>query len=684
MMPREMLEMKKLKPEEQRQKLQAVAAQFEADAEPDFVLHQACEQGQATAAAAMLALAPGTGQLVRDHVGLLPVDHALLNGHRSAAAVALRGVPLEELNVLSLLLLPLLLQTGNLDPPQQASLDAGLRAAAAGGREPAVRLLLEHSAAPDTMQEDGATALMLACRPGHLPVVRRLLTARASPNGVAGRSRRPLHVAAEAGNVALVNVLLEHRADVEAATLKTGSSPLLLASRQGHLECMKALLEAQAQVTSASNAAKSPLLAAIGASSPEPVRLLLEARASPATAAGTVAPLHDAARHGALGAAEALLAFGAPVNATASADGASALHVAVHQGHKELIRPLLKAQANPELQMRGGFTPLALAAGAGRLSCCQLLLESGHGRSALDSVTDTGWTPLHLACKAGQLAVARTLLEHGASMNLPSTRGRTPLMVAVEAQQPELVKLLVLSGADLEKSLPGHWTPLHLACLIPESKHVIQLLLQHHAQLSSTEEGWTPLHLAVQSGDESNVAAVLAAKSGMEPSSKVLSPLHVAAEAGDNRVVQLLLRSGAPPEAVTSHEITALHLAAGAGGSPEPPRAAAVAQVLLSHGAAVDPVMEGGATPLMVASRLGRTAVVQCLLRHGADAQKKLPSGWCSFLLAVRNGHTEVVRLLVKPEHAQVKTPLGRTPIQCAQKYGHRETEELLRSLWEQ
>eukprot|EP00913_Durusdinium_trenchii_P012618 g11849.t1 len=57
--------------------------------------------------------------------------------------------------------------------------------------------------------------------------------------------------------------------------------------------------------------------------------------------------------------------------------------------------------------------------------------------------------------------------------------------------------------------------------------------------------------------------------------------------------------------------------------------------------------------------------------------------GWCSFLLAVRNGHTEVVRLLVKPEHAQVKTPLGRTPIQCAQKYGHRETEELLRSLWE-
>ena len=34
----------------------------------------------------------------------------------------------------------------------EASLDAGLRAAAAGGREPAVRLLLEHSAAPDTMQ----------------------------------------------------------------------------------------------------------------------------------------------------------------------------------------------------------------------------------------------------------------------------------------------------------------------------------------------------------------------------------------------------------------------------------------------------------------------------------------------------------------------------------------------------
>lgn len=31
----------------------------------------------------------------------------------------------------------------------------------------------------------------------------------------------------------------------EAATLKTGSSPLLLASRQGHLECMKAPMESR-------------------------------------------------------------------------------------------------------------------------------------------------------------------------------------------------------------------------------------------------------------------------------------------------------------------------------------------------------------------------------------------------------------------------------------------------------
>jgi len=103
-----------------------------------------------------------------------------------------------------------------------------------------------------------------------------------------------------------------------------------------------------------------------------------------------------------------------------------------------------------------------------------------------------------------------------------------------------------------------------------------------------------------------------------------------------------------------------------------------VAEVLLNHGATVDAAMEGGVTPLMVAARVGREAVVRVLLSSGADALRRLPSGWCSFLLAVRNGHAGIVKLLVRPELLEVKTPAGRTALQCAKKYGHSETAAVL------
>ncbi|CAL1137841.1 unnamed protein product [Cladocopium goreaui] len=714
----------------------------------ETLLHKACQSDHA-AAAALIALGPHTGprQLIRDETGLLLVDHAILNGNRSTAAAALRGVPLEELNTLSLLLLPLLLQTGNLEPPDQASLNAGLRAAAASGRDAAVDLLLKNKAEVNSEQEDGATALVLASRPGHVNVARRLLGAGAHPDP----NRSPLRMAAKSGRLELVKLLLQYRADVEASNVKKGGTPLFLASKGGHLDCMEELMKARAMLTGKD---WSPLHAAVQ-SGKEAVHLLLTARASPSVPAQTWAPLHEAARRRSASITELLLNHGSAVDAT-TADGATALHVAVQQGHEEtaqvllsrgasagciassgatplhyavqlghlhltqlllvgknadpdqsmvdtsgtesgcrplhfaaqlgfqeILRALLAARASTDTEMRGGFTPLALAARAGHMTCCNLLLESSEsrlgGKRAIDAITAMGWTPLHLACKAGQPAVARALIELGASVNILSKRGRTPLMVAVEAGHFDIVKLLVRFGADLDATMPGNWTALHLACMVPRNGQMVRFLLQH-TQLRSTDEGWMPLHSAVHSGDESNVKAVLEVQPMTEAPGQV-PPLHLAAEAGHASLVRLLLERGASVDAPASHDITALHLAAGAGGSPQPATAAEVAEVLLAHGAAVDLVMEGGATPLMVAARLGRSSVVKVLLQYGADVFSKLPSGWCSFLLAVRNGHAEVVRMLVRPEHQQVKTPAGRTPIQCAKKYGHSEAEQVLREL---
>lgn len=376
-----------------------------------------------------------------------------------------------------------------------------------------------------------------------------------------------------------------------------------------------------------------------------------------------------------------------------SGGGCRCLHLAAQQGFYDCIQLLVSARANPSAEMRGGFASLALAARSGHAECCRLLLDLSRAEGelkAVDAPTATGWTPLLLAAKAGHVAAVRQLLDSGASVNLPSRRGRTPLMVAVEACQVEVAEVLLQFGAALSPTLPGGWTVLHLACHVPGNRTTIQQLLRARADANAlTEEGWAPLHLAVQSRDESNVQTLLAAEPPPAALADVqvpLSPLHVAAEAGSVGIVLLLLQSKVVPvDAVAEHGITALHLAAGASQSEGPPgtptdpsAAAAVAEVLLNHGATVDAAMEGGVTPLMVAARVGREAVVRVLLSSGADALRRLPSGWCSFLLAVRNGHAGIVKLLVRPELLEVKTPAGRTALQCAKKYGHSEAAAVL------
>ncbi|CAJ1451880.1 unnamed protein product, partial [Effrenium voratum] len=525
-----------------------------------------------------------------------------------------------------------------------------------------------------------------------------------------------------------VDLLLARHANAEALSCN-GSSPLALAARAGHVDCMKVLLKAAASSSSASTLA-APLQEAAKRNHPDAVELLLDHKAAVDSPPGSASALQLAVQQGHLEVARQLLRRGAatgrtgksgaallhsavqlcqaetlrllldsnadvdqPMQDTDGDTGCTALHLAAQQGFEEGLRLLLDANARADLEMRGGFTPLALAARAGHGACCQLLCE-GAGTSRVDAKTAAGWTPLLLACKAGHVAMARQLLDAGASVNLPSTRGRTPLMASLESEGGFwLAELLLKRRAALDPALPGGWTALHLACHLKSTALPLLLAAAPEEVWRETEQGWTPLHVAAQSGDVRSARALLRSRASSPalsckqdpgiPRSRqgfctAITPLHIAAEAGHEEMVRLLLQEGASPNAVAERRASPLHLAAGAGGS-DVETAAAVAEALLEHGAEVDAVMDSGATALMVAARQGREAVARVLLRHGAELRRRLPNGWCSFLLAVRNGHAPVVRLLLKPELLKVKTPAGRTPLQCAEKYGHSEVAEVLR-----
>jgi len=75
----------------------------------------------------------------------------------------------------------------------------------------------------------------------------------------------------------------------------------------------------------------------------------------------------------------------------------------------------------------------------------------------------------------------------------------------------------------------------------------------------------------------------------------------------------------------------------------------AMVELLLASGADPNAALRGGETPLMTAARAGKTEPVKALLARGADINAKdARRGQTALIWAVAEGHTEVVDLLIR------------------------------------
>ncbi len=143
--------------------------------------------------------------------------------------------------------------------------------------------------------------------------------------------------------------------------------------------------------------------------------------------------------------ARLLMEAGADVT-TASASGATALHVALVHGHPEmLIGELLSAGAGPTARDKEGRTPLH-AAVTPRCkvdpACIQWLLIAG---ADIDAADNEGQTPLMVVNWPDNM---RPLLEAGADVEAVDTAGRTALMHHAAQGSPAGVRTLLSAGAD--------------------------------------------------------------------------------------------------------------------------------------------------------------------------------------------------------------------------------------------
>ncbi|MGE0444334.1 MAG: ankyrin repeat domain-containing protein [Vicinamibacterales bacterium] len=393
----------------------------------------------------------------------------------------------------------------------------------------AAALLLGAGAKPDAANDLGATPLSLACLNASHGMVQRLLAAGADPNAPA--QVPPLVTCARTGNATAVRALLDRKADVRAREPNRDQTALMAAVAEGHLEAVRVLLaagadvRARARVTRAvvNRANPNDVLAAVvgevsqGGSTP----LLLAARQGEARVGALLldagADVNDIApdgtsaltmavhgNHTAL--ARLLLDRGANPNIIGS--GYSALQAAVLRGNAELVTELIARGANVNFRLRNGTATT----------------RGSREYFLPDSLV--GATPAMLAAKFLEPGILRTLLSKGADPALSLRDGTTILMAAAGVgSQPQLFdrrdRIAVLKASDeaaaaaviqVLPGLPGDVnaanaagdTALHGAAKMNHPAVVRQLIAKGARVDVRNRKGETPL--AVASGDEARRA----------------------------------------------------------------------------------------------------------------------------------------------------------------------------------
>ena len=108
----------------------------------------------------------------------------------------------------------------------------------------------------------------------------------------------------------------------------------------------------------------------------------------------------------------------------------------------------LRLGADPHAWTRQGAAALHVAAAAGHLEACRLLVGVGGGR--VWSATTDGATALHLGAQAGHLAVVDYLLAHpDCNIDAAARGGESAAMAAARHGHTAVLLALLAAGADV-------------------------------------------------------------------------------------------------------------------------------------------------------------------------------------------------------------------------------------------
>lgn len=214
------------------------------------------------------------------------------------------------------------------------------------------------------------------------------------------------------------------------------------------------------------------------------------------------------------------------------------------------------------------------------------------------------------AIRGGDAEQIRALLGDApelAASTHPS--GATPALWAVYTGHPELASL-VLAGRE-----PDFFE----ACALGQGARAAALVGRAAGLLHGySKDGFTGLGLAVFFGHQETARLLIEAGADVNAASRnnfIVAPLHSAVASGNAALVELLLSHGAAPDPVEAAGLTPLHSAA-AHGDRE------MVRRLLSAGAGLHCRTKEGKTPAEMATQYGHTELGKELAMTPSAASK--------------------------------------------------------------
>merc|ERR1711953_1314791 len=511
-----------------------------------------------------------------------------------------------------------------------------LQRAASTGDAELLLTLLKNGVSPNFQFEDNLGPLHLAAKNGNTQCAFYLLQFNANPNMVSKRGVTPLHLACRHGHTQVVRLLVDHGGDVNLPS-RGGVCSLHLAARCGHSHVVELLLDKGSTVDARTHAGLTALHLASECGHTSVVCALLDHHRGPSiyNSKASIDTLESASSKD----------KSLDVNSWTTVEHFTALHVAAHSGHTDLIEMLLsKYRADVDHRSKHGCTPLHLAALKGYQKCAESLVRYG---ADTEAKTSAGFAPLHLAVLQMTTEAVNFLLRLEVDPNVRDHQGRTPLHLIIEGPFSEALG----GGGSSNQSSPGVVGGHCCRTMCPHDRYVY---------LSS----WCS---EPQTDNDKAKMVELLIKNGADPNaidSRGKTPLHLASTVRSVEVARVLLHNGADPNICDEkNEATALHIICMDGHVSE--ESLELCHPLIDSAAKMDAPDIDGHTPLHFCCLNGLTDMAKVLMNRGANVETRSGLGYTPLHVTAHYDRVGVAKLLleagVNPDEEDFQVRLKKT-----------------------